>query len=669
MPGFFEELKRRKVYRVAIAYVVASWALAQGLAQVLPVFDVSNAAIRVLIALLLLGFPVALVLAWIFDITPSGIRRTSAVVPQDMPKSERRRSVFLLGGVGLAVAAVGGFFLLPHAIAHKVDKSIAVLPFENLSNDKENTYFADGVQDDLLTNLSKIGDLKVISRTSVMPYRGQNKNIKDIGKALGVATILEGSVRRDGKKVRINVQLIDAETDDHLWAQDYDGDLSDVFKVQTDFAEKIASALQAKLSPGEKAQLEGEPTQNQAARLAYQEAHNLSSDYEDPERLKQAAAKYEEALRLDPKFARAIADYSHLESWIYHSFEKTSEHRDKARRLADQAMQIDSTIPEAHLAQGFVYYYIDSDYDAAEREFETALAKWPNQPDVHLALGAIQRRQGKWKESTASLEKAVELNPNDSWTMHNLALNYEMQRDFATAAKWIDHAISIAPENPAPWETKLKLLIEDKGDLEAAQQLLDKFKGSPRSEVGQKVAIARVNILILQRKFREALAGAEAIPDPSLATAAADYSSKYLGIGRCKRALKDEAGAREAFVKARDAAQLQLNKDPQDAFSHANLAAVEASLGNREEALSQIAQARNLLPETKDAFNGPDIAETEAEIYAILGDPAKAVSILDGLLRKPSPVTVTILKIDPIWDSIRKAPAFQKLLSDHEQKA
>ncbi len=176
MPGFFEELKRRKVYRVAIAYVVASWALAQGLAQVLPVFDVSNSAIRVLIALLLLGFPVALVFAWIFDITPEGIRRTSAIVPQDMPKSERRRSVFLLGGVGLAIAATVGFFLLPHAIAHKVDKSIAVLPFENLSDDKANAYFADGMQDDILTNLSKIGDLKVISRTSVMGYRGKAEN-------------------------------------------------------------------------------------------------------------------------------------------------------------------------------------------------------------------------------------------------------------------------------------------------------------------------------------------------------------------------------------------------------------------------------------------------------------------------------------------------------------
>ncbi len=668
MPGFFDELKRRKVYRVAIAYIVGSWALAQGVAQVLPVFNISNQVIRVVIALLLVGFPVALVFAWIFDITPEGIRRTSPV-PEVNPKPDRRRNVVLLGVVGAAISALIALFVLPPAIGFKVDKSIAVLPFENLSDDKDNAYFADGVQDDLLTNLSKISDLKVISRTSVMPYRGQRENIKAIGKALGVANILEGSVRRDGKKVRINVQLIDANTDRHVWAQDYDGDLSDVFKVQTEFAEKIATALQAKLSPGEKAHLEEEPTQVEAARLAYGEAHTLASDFEDPARLKQAAAKYEEALRLDPKFALAMASYSHLESWVYHSFEHGNDHRDRARRLAEQALQLDPNLAEAHLAQGFVHYYVDSDFDAAEREFEKAQVGLPNQSDVYLAMGAIQRRQGKWKESNANLEKAVELNPNDSWTMHNLAINYEMQRNFDAANNMIDRAIAASPGNPTPYEIKLKLLIENKGDLDAAQHLLEQFKGSPRPEVQQKVAVARLNILMFQRKFSEALAAAEQIPDSSLASDPADFCSKYGAIAHLKKALKDEAGAREAFIKARDAAQMQVSKDSQSAFAHANLAVAEASLGNRDEALSQIAQARNLLPETKDAFNGPDIAETEAEVHAILGDPAKAVSILDRLLRKPSAVTVTTLKINPVWDTIRQDPAFQKLLRDHQEKA
>ncbi len=252
MTGFFEELKRRKVYRVAIAYVVGSWALAQGLSQVLPVFDIPNFAIRGVIALLLVGFPVALVLAWMFDITASGIERTSTVEAQPQPKSRRRRNVILLAAGGAMVSIAAGFFLLPRAVAHKVDKSIAVLPFENLSDDKENTYFADGIQDDVLTNLSKIGDLKVISRTSVMQYRGKATNVREIGKALGVSNVLEGSVRRAGNRVRVNVQLIDANTDEHIWANDYDRDVTDVFAIQSDLAQKIAEALQAKLSPRRK---------------------------------------------------------------------------------------------------------------------------------------------------------------------------------------------------------------------------------------------------------------------------------------------------------------------------------------------------------------------------------------------------------------------------------
>ena len=210
MSGFFEELKRRKVYRVAIAYIVASWALAQGIAQVFPVFNIPNSRIRVVILLLLIGFPIALVLAWIFDITPSGIERTSTAQPVKAP-ARRRRNVLWLGIAGIAISTAVGFLVLPRAVARKVDKSIAVLPFDNLSDDKENAYFADGIQDDILTNLSKISDLKVISRTSVMPYRGKSSNVREIGKALGVGAILEGSVRRSGNRVRLNMQLIQCQ--------------------------------------------------------------------------------------------------------------------------------------------------------------------------------------------------------------------------------------------------------------------------------------------------------------------------------------------------------------------------------------------------------------------------------------------------------------------------
>src|SRR5438874_11902691 len=409
MSGFFEEVKRRKVYRVALAYVVVSWALAQGLAQVLPVFEIPNSVIRPVIAVMLIGFPVALVLAWVFDVTPQGIKATPTVAS---PK-QVRRNIALLTVAGVAISAGVGFFVLPRAVAHKIDKSIAVLPFENLSAEKENAYFADGIQDDVLTNLSKIGDLKVISRTSVMPYRGKASNVREIGKALGVATILEGSVRRIGNRVRVNVQLINTENDEHLWAEDYDRDLTDVFAIQTDLAKKIAGELQAKLSPSEKAQMERKPTENGEAYLAFVQAHNLSCTVEDLEKLKQSEQLYARAIELDPNFALAIARYSQLESWILHWFDRTPERRKKAQTLAERALQLQPDLPEAHLARGFSHYYGDNNYDAALKEFEIAQSGLPNESEAYLAVGAIQRRQGKWSESTANLENAARLNPKD----------------------------------------------------------------------------------------------------------------------------------------------------------------------------------------------------------------------------------------------------------------
>src|SRR5207244_3114407 len=267
------------------------------------------------------------------------------------------------------VSAVAVFFLLPRiSSAHMIDKSIAVLPFENLSDEKENAYFADGIQDDVLTNLSKIGDLKVISRTSVMPYRGKASNLREIGKTLGVGNILEGSVRRIGNRVRVNVQLINAESDEHIWAEDYDRELTDVFAIQTDLAQKIATELRAKLSPSEKAMMERKPTENGEAYLAFVQAHNLSCAFEDLEKLKQSEQLYARAIELDPNFALAIARYSQLESWLLHEGDRAPERRDKARTLAERTLQLQPDLPEAHLALGFSYYYGDNNYDAALRE-------------------------------------------------------------------------------------------------------------------------------------------------------------------------------------------------------------------------------------------------------------------------------------------------------------
>src|SRR3954466_10901173 len=352
MAGFFEEIKRRKVYRVAVAYAVVAGGAIQLASAVFPAWEVPNWALRLVILLLLIGFPIALILAWALEVTPTGIRAT----PAGPMAPRRRRNVVALVAVGVIVSAAAGFFLLPRAVARKIDKSIAVLPFENFSDDKENAYFADGIQDDILTNLSKIGDLKVISRTSVMPYRGKEKNLREIGKALGVSAILEGSVRKSGNRVRVNVQLINAENDEHVWSEIYDRDLTDMFAIQTDLAKKIADELHAKLSPAETALINRKPTENAEAYLAFVQAHNLHLLLEELPKLRQAEQLYERALQLDPNFALAAAQLSKLHSWIFHTYEPTAEHRQKSRSLAERALQLQPDLPEAHLALGFSFY-------------------------------------------------------------------------------------------------------------------------------------------------------------------------------------------------------------------------------------------------------------------------------------------------------------------------
>src|ERR1700756_3799354 len=402
MSGFFEEVQRRKVYRVAAAYIIAAGVIIQIGSAVFAAWELPNWAFRLVVVLLLIGFPIALILAWAYDVTPQGIRVTST---PSVPIARRRRNLIMLIGIGVIISAAAGFFLLPRASARKIEKSIAVLPFQSLSDEKENAYFADGMQDDILTNLSKIGDLKVISRISVMSYRGDAlRNAREIGKALGVATLLEGSVRRVGNRVRVNVQLIDANNDEHIWAEDYDRDLTDVFAIQTDLAQKIASALQAKLTPNEKERLDRPPTQNSDAYLLFIQARDYANrpDHFRDESLK-AEKLLEQAIELDPKFATALAELSMVESWIYHESDPTPARREKARLNAEEALRLQPDLPEAHLALGFSYYYGNRDYERALAEFDIARRGLPHESQAYMAIGAIQRRQGKGAESNAIL--------------------------------------------------------------------------------------------------------------------------------------------------------------------------------------------------------------------------------------------------------------------------
>src|SRR5882724_3597237 len=502
MSGFFEEVKRRKVYRVAAAYVIAGGAIIQLASAAFPAWELPNWALRLVIVLLLIGFPIALILAWAFDVTAQGIK---AAPTSGASGSHLRRNVITLVAAGVIVSAAAGFFLLPRVSAHKVDKSIAVLPFESLSDEKENAYFADGIQDDVLTKLSKIGDLKVISRTSVMPYRGKASNVREIGKALGVGAILEGSVRRIGNRVRVNVQLINADTDERMWAEDYDRDLTDVFAIQTDLAQQIVRELQAKLSPMEKAQIERRPTENGEAYLAFMQGHEMfyradkfRSNTEKAEQL------FEKATKLDPNFAAAFAGLAWVHDWSYHTFDPTPARKEKARAAAVEALRLQPNLPEAHLAMGFYYYYCERDYQGALNEFAMAKLSLPNSPEVYLAIGAIERRQGKWKESTANLERAVSLSPKDAWVLQNLADNYYANRNFEAADKIFDRAIEASPKSLGPRAEKSKLAVDWKGDLSVMEKDLAQMQ--PGVDPDGQVTFARVYLFMLQRKFPDALA-------------------------------------------------------------------------------------------------------------------------------------------------------------------
>jgi len=469
MSGFFEELQRRKIYRVAAAYIIAAGFIIQISSAVFPAWELPNWAFRLVVVLLLIGFPIALVLAWAYDVTPQGIRTTPAPTTRG---SHRRRNLIMLIGIGLIISAGAGLFLLPRASARKLEKSIAVLPFQNLSDEKENAYFADGIQDDILTNLSKIGDLKVISRMSVMSYRGDGiRNAREIGKALGVATLLEGSVRRAGNRVRVSVQLINADNDEHIWAEDYDRDLTDVFAIQTDLAQKIASALQAKLSPDEKERLDRRPTQNPDAYLLFIQAHDYANR---PDRFGEDSLKaeelFEKAIKLDPNFAAAFAGLSIVESWMYHGSDPLPARREKARLNADEALRLQPDLPEGHLALGYCYYYGDRNYDRALTEFEIAKRDLPNDAQAYMAIAAIQRRQGKWTESTANFEKAAALDPRNASILVNLVYSYLALRDFEAAEKTIDRAAVLAPESFTTIGLKGYLAIAWRGDFSVAEK-------------------------------------------------------------------------------------------------------------------------------------------------------------------------------------------------------
>src|SRR5580765_677788 len=446
MSGFFQELQRRKVFRVAAAYVIAAGFIIQIGSAVIPAWELPNWTLRLVIVLLLVGFPVALILAWAYDVTPQGIQATPKV-----PGGHRRRNIILLVAVGVIISIAAGFFLLPRASARKIDKSIAVLPFQNLRAEKENAYFAEGIQNEILTKLATVRDLKVISRTSTAKYQSKSGNLKTVAQELGVSTILEGTLQRAGDKVRVNVQLIDARADAHLWANSYDRDFKDVLSVESEVAAQIADALKANLSPSESRALAAARTENTEAydlflRGQYEfhqaESSLAADDYDH------ADAFYRQALAADPNFAEAAAELARnrlSRHWFVSPLAPAE--LEEVRSLIDRALTLAPNSPEAHLALGLFFYYGHRQYENALTEFNRTLELQPNNASAREYSAWVYRRRGEWERSLANARQAEELDPRDPSNPANIGVTYAILRQWKDAEQAALRTLAIDPHN------------------------------------------------------------------------------------------------------------------------------------------------------------------------------------------------------------------------------
>ena len=426
LDNFFAELKRRNVYKVAIAYIVGGWALSQGIAQVFPVFDVPNWVIRLLVLLIILGFPVALLVAWFLELTPEGIKRTQDVDPPTAGTRKKHAWIYVV--VIGALVSIGLFFAGRFSASRQSSevsvKSIAVLPFENLSEDKGNAFFADGVQDEILTRLAKVADLKVISRTSTLRFKGAPPDLRDIAKQLGVTNILEGSVQKASDQVRVNVQLINALTDTHLWAETYDRRLIDIFAVESEIAKTIADTLQAKLSGSEKDAMSKKPTSNAEAYELYLKGRFFWNK-RSSEDLPRAVEFYNKAIAQDPNYALAYAGLADCYV-LYPDYGvgAPAEFYPKAKQMAEKALSLDSSLGEPHAALGLVYTNFDRDFKAAIGEFDRAIQLSPNYATAYqwknTALVALEQ----FDAAIAGSKKAISLDPLSLIVNADLAFNF-----------------------------------------------------------------------------------------------------------------------------------------------------------------------------------------------------------------------------------------------------
>jgi TolB-like protein len=666
---FVTELKRRNVYRAAVAYGIVAWFLTQLTTQVFPFFEIPNSAVRFVVIALAVGFPIAMLLSWLYELTPEGIVRTEDLDPAQARSIQRatgRVLDFIIIGVLLLVIAM--LVVERHPFYRQTgesisQKSIAVLPFENLSHDPDNAYFAEGIHEEILTRLAKIADLKVISRTSTQRYQSKPGNLTEIAKQLGVANILEGSVQKAGDQVRLNVQLLNAQTDSHLWAETYDRKLTDIFGVESEIAKAITASLQAKLTGREEQALAIKPTNNSEAYDAY--LRGLAFEARTSTGVEKAIGFFEWAVQLDPAFAVAWARLSRANAQVYFvGLDRTTTRRDAAERALNTAQKLQPSSPETLLAQAYYQYWVLRDYELAKATFGRVWELLLSSSDVPGALALIARRQGHWDESVAYWEQTLVLDPRNTEWLANAADTYEMLRQFPAALKTYDRLLDIVPNDPDTLASEAKI-YQAEGNLEQAGKLLVGVNAQTPSFIA---FLTKMNQLFLERQFDEAIQLIH-----NRLTESRDLSDIERLLNRfflvpAQQYAGDIVGARGTAQQMLAPLETLSQKDPDNPNFAQALSLIHAALGQKDAAIKEAERAITLLPSGKDAVDGPRGEENLAFVEVLVGDKNRAVPRLQHLLQIPynNCLTPALLRLHPQWDPLRGDPAFQKLCEEKQ---
>ena len=589
-----------------------------------------------------------------------------SVTPQPLPataRTPRRRAAALLG-VG-AVAATGFLFALglQRQTPERNETRIAVLPFDNLGA-TEDGYFADGITEEITNRLAMIPTLGVISRTSAEQYRASDKSIKEIGSELGVAYILEGSVRWEkspqGSRVRVTPQLIRVSDDRHLWAGRFDETLEEVFEVQSRIAEQVAAELDLALRQPEHDALAAKPTENFQAYDFYLRGNEFLLKAGNPEAVHTAERMYIRATELDPAFALAFARLARARIWQFHFSDRTLEKLQAARVAVDSALALDPELPEAHLALGQIHYWGELDYEAALREFRLAHAGDPGNGDIAWARGLVERRLGQWEQALASLRKAVELDPRSLVKHMDVFEVYLRQRQYGAAEQYVDRALALQPDAPI-YVFKAMMVVTRDGDLAAATRVLEQgVRRAGSQHIAAWTAQYDLGAALWHRLPDSAQA---ALDDITMTMVGADSAGYYLLKGRVHRLRGEGAASRAYFDSAAAVLAGRTASRPEDPALHADLGFAYAGLGRRADAIREAQRAVELRPVAKDTWLGVDMLRSLAITYATLGEADSAVKQLQVLLDVPSWISVPSLRADPTWDPIRRHPGFRALIA------